>query len=73
MKIYENILQTLLSTIETLWEKDALIIGLIFMVILVEISSIFIKRSVKKRIFRVQRDMSTDIENPEYYLEYYRK
>ena len=73
MKTYENILQTLFSTIEKLWEKDALIIGLLFMVILVEISSIFIKRSVKKRIFRVQRDMSTDIENPEYYLEYYRK
>jgi hypothetical protein len=73
MKTYDNILQTLLSTIETLWEKDALIICLISGVILIEIIAIFIKRSVKKRIFRVQRDMSTDIENPEYYLEYYRK
>jgi hypothetical protein len=73
MKTIEQIINTFLIAMDTLWEKDALIIGSIFVVFLIEIISIFIKRSVKKRIFAIQKDLSTEIENPEYYLEYYKK
>lgn len=73
MKTLEQITYTLLISLEKLWDKDALIIGLVFSVIIIEIIAIFIKKSIKKRIFAIQKDLSTDIENPEYYLEYYRK
>lgn len=73
MKTVEQIIISLISGLEKLWEKDALIITLILTVIVIEIVTIFIKRSIKWRIFAVKKDLSLDVENPEYYLEYYKK
>lgn len=72
MKTIEQIISTFLLALEKLWDKDVLIISLITSVILVEVSAIFIKRSIKRRIFAIQKD-TPDRENPEYYLEYYKK
>ena len=72
MKTVEHILSSFLLSLEKLWDKDALIISLITLVILIEIISIFLKQSFKKRIFAIQKDIS-EKENPEYYLEYYKK
>ena len=72
MKTLEQIISTFLIALEKLWDKDALIISLITSVVLVEIVAIFIKRSIKRRIFAIQKD-TPDRENPEYYLEYYKK
>jgi hypothetical protein len=72
MKTVEHILSTFLLSLEKLWDKDALIISLVTLVILIEIISIFLKQSFKKRIFAIQKDIS-EKENPEYYLEYYKK
>ncbi len=47
MKTVEQIIISLLSGLEKLWEKDALIITLILAVIVIEIATIFIKRSIK--------------------------
>jgi hypothetical protein len=66
-------MNTLLNSIEKLWDKDALFILLIGSIILIEIMAIFIKRYIKKQIFAIQKDLNSDNENPEYYLEYYRK
>ena len=72
MKTLEHMISTFLIALEKLWDKDALIISLIGGVIIVEIVAIFIKRSIKRRIFATQKD-TPDRENPEYYLEYYKK
>ncbi|NRH21617.1 mechanosensitive ion channel [Candidatus Gracilibacteria bacterium] len=72
MKPLEQIISTFLIALEKLWDKDALIISLITSIVLVEIVAIFIKRSIKRRIFAIQKD-TPDRENPEYYLEYYKK
>lgn len=66
-------MNTLLNSIEKLWDKDALFILLIGSIILIEIMAIFIKRYIKRQIFAIQKDLNSDNENPEYYLEYYRK
>jgi hypothetical protein len=50
-----------------------MIISIILTVILVEIIAIFVKRSMKQRIWAIRKDVPLDTENPEYYLEYYRK
>jgi hypothetical protein len=63
----------LINTIVDLWNRDAMIISIILTVILVEIIAIFVKRSMKQRIWAIRKDVSLDTENPEYYLEYYRK
>lgn len=72
MKTFDQILSSFFITLEKLWDKDALIISLVGGVIIVEIVAIFIKRSIKRRIFATQKD-TPDRENPEYYLEYYKK
>jgi hypothetical protein len=69
----EHIITTLLDSSEKLWDKDSLIIWVIFAVVVIEIIAIFIKKWIKTRIFAIQKDLATDNENPEYYLEYYRK
>ena len=73
MTTLEHILKTFTDSTEKLWDKDSLIIGVIITIILIEIIAIFIKRWIKTRIFAIQKDLATDNENPEYYLEYYRK
>ncbi len=73
MNSIEQIITVIFSTLEKLWEKDALIISLILAVTIIETATIFIKRSIKNRIFSVRKELSTDTENPEYYLEYYKK
>lgn len=72
MKTIEQIISTFLNFLEKIWEKDTLIISLVTVVILIEIVAIFIKQSFKKKIFTIQKDI-TEKENPEYYLEYYKK
>ena len=66
-------MNTLINTIVDLWNRDAMIISIILTVILVEIIAIFVKRSMKQRIWAIRKDVPLDTENPEYYLEYYRK
>ncbi|MBX9809525.1 mechanosensitive ion channel family protein [Candidatus Gracilibacteria bacterium] len=73
MTTIDHIVATLFDSTEKLWDKDSLIIGVIFAVILIETIAIFLKRWIKARIFAIQKDLVTDTENPEYYLEYYRK
>lgn len=72
MKTIEQIISIFLNFLEKIWEKDTLIISLVTVVILIEIVAIFIKQSFKKKIFTIQKDI-TEKENPEYYLEYYKK
>ena len=72
MQSLENIFSIIVSSIEKLWDKDSLIISVIFVVMLVEMIAIFVKRSMKQRIWAIRKDVPLDIENPEYYLEYYR-
>ena len=66
-------MNTLINTMIDLWSRDAMIITIIALVIFVEIIAIFVKRSMKRRIWAIRKDVPLDIENPEYYLEYYRK
>lgn len=73
MTTIDHIVATLFDSTEKLWDKDSLIIWVIFAVILIETIAIFLKRWIKARIFAIQKDLVTDTENPEYYLEYYRK
>ncbi len=72
MKTIEQIISTFINFLEKIWEKDTLIISLVTVVIVIEIVAIFIKQSFKKKIFTIQKDV-TEKENPEYYLEYYKK
>ncbi len=69
----ENIFSTIVISLEKLWDKDALIISVIFAVLIVESIAILMKRSMKQRIWAIRTDVALDTENPEYYLEYYRK
>lgn len=64
---------TFFEILEKFLEKDALIILLLTIVIWGEIIAIFIKRSIKNKIFTINKDAILDMENPEYYLEYYKK
>ncbi len=73
MQSLENIFSLIVISIAKLWDKDSLIISAIFVVLCVEIIAIFVKRSMKQRIWAIRKDIPLDIENPEYYLEYYRK
>jgi hypothetical protein len=66
-------MNALINTMIDLWSRDAMIISIITLVIFVEIIAIFVKRSMKRRIWAIRKDVPLDIENPEYYLEYYRK
>lgn len=72
MQTITTIFSNIIHSLEKLWDKDAFIISLITGVILAEVIAIFVKRSIKRRIFAIQKD-TTDKENPEYYLEYYKK
>lgn len=66
-------MDTLITTVANFWNKDATIILLLITIIVVEILAIAVKRSMKRRIWATGKDISLDTENPEYYLEYYRK
>lgn len=72
MQTITTIFSNIVHSLEKLWDKDAFIISLIAGVVLAEVIAIFVKRSIKRRIFAIQKD-TTDKENPEYYLEYYKK
>jgi hypothetical protein len=72
MQTITTIFSNIAHSLEKLWDKDAFIISLVAGVFLTEVIAIFIKRSIKRRIFAIQKD-TTDKENPEYYLEYYKK
>lgn len=72
MQTITTIFSNIIHSLEKLWDKDAFIISLIASVVLAEVIAIFVKRSIKRRIFAIQKD-TTDKENPEYYLEYYKK
>ena len=72
MQTITTIFSNIAHSLEKLWDKDAFIISLVAGVVLAEVIAIFIKRSIKRRIFAIQKD-TTDKENPEYYLEYYKK
>ena len=63
----------LITTVANFWNKDATIILLLITIIVVEVLAIAVKRSMKRRIWATGKDISLDTENPEYYLEYYRK
>ena len=73
MNTINTILQSLSQAIEKLWDKDSLMIFFILAIIGVEIFAIFVKKTIKKRIFATQKDLGEENENPEYYLEYYKK
>lgn len=66
-------MDTLFTAVANFWNKDATIILLLITIIVVEILAIAVKRSMKRRIWATGKDISLDTENPEYYLEYYRK
>ncbi len=66
-------MNTLFTAVANFWNKDATIILLLITIIVVEVLAIAVKRSMKRRIWATGKDISLDTENPEYYLEYYRK
>lgn len=73
MNTINSIFHSFSLAVEKLWDKDSLIIIFIFAIVGVEIFAILVKKTIKKRIFAIQKDLGEDIENPEYYLEYYKK
>lgn len=73
MNSLESIFSIIFTFFEKIWNSDSFVITSVFLVIIVEIIAIFVKRSMKRRIWEINKDVPLDIENPEYYLEYYRK